>query len=206
VVVPTQIPAPVPKPTSAPVVVPTRAPAPVPTPTPTTSLLYSSSMSSPDSGGWEVAGSATFGCTYNGGGYQIGVNSANTYIPCMAQNLTGSNFIYQAQMTITSASNNGGGLIFRQIYRFHVINGSFDLATPSAQLAAGSNSAINFSTGKTILLKVVAKGSDIYLYANNNLLTHVVDSSASSGAFGLLAVDFSNPTTAVFTNIKIWRD
>ncbi len=179
-------------------------PAPKPTPTPTP-LLYSSSMLSPDSGGWEVSGSATSGCTYNGAGYQIGVSTVGTFVPCYAQNLTGSNFVFQAQMTITSASNAGGGLIFRQIYRFHVRNGSYYLKTPAKTLASGFNSAIHVSTGQSVLLKVVAKGSDISLYANNNLLAHVRDSSASSGVFGLLAVDLSYPTTAVFTNIKIWQ-
>lgn len=162
-------------------------------------------MSSPDNGGWAVAGSATSGCTYNGGGYQVASSTSGTFIPCYAQNLTGRNFLFQAQMKITSTSNDGGGLIFRQIYRFHVINGSFDLATPAKQLAAGSSSAINLSAGQSILLTVVVRGVDIYLYANNTLLTHITDSSASSGSFGLMAVDFSNPTTAVFTNIKIMQ-
>jgi hypothetical protein len=173
-----------------------------PTPTPT-SLLYSSSMRSPDRGGWAVSGSATSGCTYNGGGYQIGVSTSGTFVPCYAQNLTGSNFVFQAQMTMTCASNCGVGLIFRQIYRFHVRNGSYYLKTPAKTLASGFNSAINVSTGQSVLLKVVANGSDISLYANNTLLAHVRDSSASSGIFGLLAVDLAQPTTAVFTNIKI---
>jgi serine/threonine protein kinase len=175
---------------------------PMPTPT---SLLYSSPMRSPDRGAWEVSGSATSGCIYNGGGYQIGVSTAGTFVPCYAQNLTGSNFVFQAQMTMTCASNCGVGLIFRQIYRFHVRNGSYYLKTPVKTLAAGFNSAINLSTGQSVLLKVVANGSDISLYANNTLLAHVRDSSASSGVFGLLAVDLLKPTTAVFTNIKIWQ-
>jgi hypothetical protein len=83
------------------------------------------------------------------------------------------------------------------------MNGAYDLETPAKHLAAGSNSASQVSTGQSILLAVFVTGSDIYLYANNQFLAHVVDSSTSSGAFGLLAVDFSNPTTAVFTNIKI---
>ncbi|HEY4385286.1 MAG TPA: hypothetical protein VGN34_12570 [Ktedonobacteraceae bacterium] len=161
-------------------------------------------MNGSDNGGWQIAGSATLGCTYSGGGYQVATNSSSTYVPCTAQNLTGRDFAFQAQMTITSSTSNGGGLIFRQAYRFHVDNGSYDLAGPPKQVS-GTNPYLNVNGGQSMSLTVIAKGSDIYLYVNGYLLTHIQDSTSSSGGFGLFAVDFSSSTTIVFTNVKIWQ-
>lgn len=164
-------------------------------------------MGAQDSGGWAVSSSASASCGYNNGGYQIWESTTNQFQPCMAQNLSGGNIAFQATMTMTSAPNNGGGLIFRQIYRFHVSTGSYDLVTTTAAnptLTYQQNSGIHTDGGQSITLTVIAEGADIYLYANGALLTHLVDNSSSNGRFGLFAYDRTSPTTAIFTNVKVW--
>jgi serine/threonine protein kinase len=206
--VPASAPRSAPPPKPAPPPTPTPKPAPTPTPTPVQDIyasatsgtpLYSSPMSS-DGGGWQVVDGR---CTFANGGYQVTASSPGTFASCLAM-VPGADIAFQARMTITSAASDGGGLIFRGRYRFRVGNGTYDLAG-TAQTVSGNDPALNASTGQSMVLTVIAKGSDIYLYVNGSLLTHVTDSSSSLGALGMMAVDFSNPTTAVFTDVKVWK-
>ena len=69
---------------------------------------------------------------------------------------------------------------------------------------AGSSSAIKTGLKQSNLIAVVANGTNIKLYANEQLITSLNDTSFSHGAIGLVAEDDSNPTEVVFSNAKVW--
>jgi hypothetical protein len=160
-------------------------------------------MASAD-GGWAVSGSASASCGYGYGGYEVWESTTHQYTPCFAQNLSGGNIAFQATMKMTSDTNDGGGLIFRQIYRFHVSDGEYDLVTPDATQTVGTSNSVHVNSTQSIVLTVIAQGDNIYLYADGTMLAHILDNSSSSGALGLLAYDATNPSIAIFTDVKIW--
>jgi hypothetical protein len=139
------------------------------------------------------------------------MTQAGTFAVCTAQATNFANFTYQVQMTILSGTtNDGGGLIFRSsggsAYRFRVgVNGSFDLVDQVQSLVSSSSPAIKTGLNQTNLLTVVARGSNILLYVNKQLIANVHDSLSSSGAIGMLAVDFTNPTDVAFNNAQVWQ-
>jgi serine/threonine protein kinase len=200
------------KPTQPVVIVPTQPP-PTPTPRPGSILVLNDPLTAQDANKWDVftyAGN-TGGCGFSNGAYHATITQTGSFAICTAQATNFANFTYQVQMTILSGSTaDGGGLIFRSnnssAYRFHVgINGTFDLVDQIKTLAAGSSPAIKQGTGQTNVLTVVARGSSITLYVNKQPIAHVNDSLSSSGAIGMLAVDFTNPTDVAFSNAQVWQ-
>jgi eukaryotic-like serine/threonine-protein kinase len=184
-----------------------------PTPQPGSTLVLNDALTAQDANQWSVltyAGNAG-GCGFNNGAYHATVTQAGSFAVCTAQATNFANFTYQVQMTILSGTtNDGGGLIFRSsngsAYRLRVgVNGSFDLVDQDKALASGSSPAINTGLNQTNLLKVVARGSSISLYVNNQLIANVNDSLSSSGAIGMMAVDFTNPTDVAFNNAQVWQ-
>jgi hypothetical protein len=151
------------------------------------------------------------GCGFSNGAYHATSKQAGTFAVCTAQATNFANFTYQVQMTILSGTtNDGGGLIFRSsngsAYRLHVgINGTFDLVDQVKTLVSGSNPAIKTELNQTNLLKVVARGPNITLYVNKQPIANVQDSLSSSGAIGVMAVDFTDPTDVAFTNAQVWQ-
>jgi transcriptional regulator with XRE-family HTH domain len=170
---------------------------------------YSSPMSAPDNGNWEIASAAGLSCGYAQGGYRVIDSKASTYLPCYAGTLSGSNFTFQVDVTLTPASNDGAGVIFRHTtaseYRFRMgSDGSYDLATPAHQLLSGSSSAIHKGADQSNLITIVTHNSNITIYVNKHTVASINDSSSSNGSFGLFAVDFTHPTTAQFSNVELW--
>jgi serine/threonine protein kinase len=206
-------PSPVPRPTpTQPVVLPPSQPAPTPTPRPGSVLVLNDPLTAQDANQWSVisyAGNAG-GCGFNNGAYHAIAAQAGTFALCTAQATNFANFTYQVRMTITSGSAaDGGGLVFRvsngSAYRLHVgMNGSFDLVDQDKRLASGSSPAIKQGLGQTNVLTVVARGSSITLYVNEQQIAQVNDSLSSSGAIGMMAVDFSNPTDVSFNDAQVW--
>src|SRR6266700_3695204 len=127
----------------------------------------------------------------------------------MAQGVTVVNFICQVQMKILKG--NGGGLIFRAgssgaQYRLRVgPDGSYDLASQSATVAKGTSPAINQGLNQINTIKVVARGANISLYVNGQLIASVTDSSSSSGRIGLMGVNFGNAADVAYSTIKVWQ-
>jgi serine/threonine protein kinase len=188
-------------------------PTPTPTSQPGSILVLNDPLTAQDANQWDVftyAGNAG-GCGFSNGAYHATSKQAGTFAVCTAQATNFANFTYQVQMTILSGTtNDGGGLIFRSsngsAYRLHVgINGTFDLVDQVKTLVSGSNPAIKTGLNQTNLLKVVARGPNITLYVNKQPIANVQDSLSSSGAIGVMAVDFTDPTDVAFTNAQVWQ-
>ena len=117
-------------------------------------------------------------------------------------------------MTITQGD--AGGIVFRAdetretYYLFRIgSDGSYALDIYNnnhylSTLKSGPSSTINTGLNQSILVAVVANGSNIDLYVNNTNIDSVSDGTYSQGEIGLAAVSFGNPTEAVFSNAQVW--
>jgi len=115
-------------------------------------------------------------------------------------------------MTITQGDY--AGIVFRlddthhTFYYFRIgIDGSYDFDLYSNNfntLKSGINTAINNGLNQTIIIAVVANGSQIYLHVNLQLIDSVTDSTDSQGEVGVAAFDSTNQTEAVFSNARVW--
>ena len=119
-------------------------------------------------------------------------------------------------MMITSGDC--GGIIFRadftnrHYYLFSICqDGSYQLrlytqpAGPETKIFLQSSSPnIHTGLGQSNLTAVVANNDSISLYANNQLINSVQDSTYSQGQIGLEADNNNSPTEVVFSNAKVW--
>lgn len=151
-------------------------------------------------------------CAFTGGAYDISITQQGI-APCTAASTDFSNFAFQVQMTIIKGT--AGGIVFRvngpkYYYCYIHQDGSYgcslyvDTTSTPKVLMAGSSSAIKAGLKQSNLIAVVANGTNIKLYANEQLITSLNDTSFSHGAIGLVAEDDSNPTEVVFSNAKVW--
>ena len=112
-----------------------------------------------------------------------------------------------------------GGIIFRSdsaATKFYLLrfdqNGTYNFFVYSGN--SGSNaknllegSAPSFHTGanQANQIAVVARGSNIYLYVNQQYLTSLTDSTYSSGSIAVFAEDHTNSTEVAFSNAQVWK-
>lgn len=162
---------------------------------------------------------------FNGGVLHIIDTGATgpSYVPCIPQGTTldFSNFAYQVQMKVLKGF--GGGILFRsdsnvsQYYYFLVgTDGSYSLnlsngSGPDQTIKSASSPAINTGVNQTNLVAVVAQGSTLKLYVNQQFITSVDDGSYTQGTIGLFAYDSGHPNNeanppveVVFSNVKVW--
>ena len=155
------------------------------------------------------------GCGFSGGAYHNTVTVQNTDFYCLSFE-DYSNFAFQIQMTLIKGSM--GGIAFRAIgpglnlYFFAIHGRSYSLEIMqnnkiTKQLAIGYSPAIKAGLNPTNVLTVIAKGTQIYLFANKQFLTMVTDNTFSAGQIGVVAgTDYYNSSADVaFNNEKVWE-
>jgi hypothetical protein len=80
-------------------------------------------------------------------------------------------------------------------------DGIFALMT----LRSGATSAIHIGLGQQNKIAVVASGSTMTFYVNEQQVDQIQDSSYTSGAIGLLVHSVANhPTDVAYTNARAW--
>ncbi len=156
-------------------------------------------------------------CAFSGGAYHVNVPRAGVYQYCPSSSSNFSNFAYQVQLTIVKGDL--GGLLFRynsssqETYAFIIdALGHYALYLFTSSgiyngqvLRSDSSLEIITGLGRPNLLTIVARGSDIYIYANMHFIAKVSDSTYSSGEIGVIAASFSSPTDVAFNNAKVWN-
>jgi eukaryotic-like serine/threonine-protein kinase len=167
---------------------------------------------------WYPISGSTGTCTFTGKALHAsnshtgskGIGSA-----CEARLTSFDNFAYQARVTILQGDI--GGLAFRiddpgqKVYIFTIqSDGLYTLGSTSGHnaklLAAANSSSINTGLNQSNLLTVIARGSMIYLYVNQQYLTSISDSTSSSGEIGVSAVNTSGGHVDVaFSAIQVWK-
>ena len=163
---------------------------------------------------WGELSNSAGGCGFSEGAYHAS-GSQRSLFSCTASATNFSNFAYQVQMTITRGD--AGGIVFRvdetkgtDYYLFRIgSDGSYALDIYNnnsyvSTLKSGPSSTINTGLNQSILVGVVANGSNISLFVNNKNIDSVSDGTYSQGVIGVAAVSFGNPTVAVFSNAKVW--
>jgi hypothetical protein len=213
-------------PTSVPT--PTQPPKPTPTPTQAPGLytqatsgtpVYSAFMTKQDSANWPVGsgtqGGLTTSCNFTGYGYQVSIAATSsfkgfwpTYYPCDETGINMGDFAFQVVVVMT-AGGDGGGVVFRHTanseYRLRVgSNGSYDLVGTGMAEIFGSSSAIHTGLDQGNIITIIARGSNVYIYINKQRILSLANANTTSGEFGFMAVESSQPTTALFGNVKIW--
>lgn len=171
-----------------------------------------------DANNWFVHSSSTGACAFTGGALHVtGIGAF-----CTAQATSFANFAYQAKITVLKgSSSSGGGLMFRldtSLLRYYIFaigaDGSYSLAliqvvsaskSTFKNLTTGFSAAITQGLNQTNTIAILARGSNFYLYANNQFITQFTESSSATGAIGVFGVDNSSGLDVAFTNAEVWR-
>ena len=53
-------------------------------------------------------------------------------------------------------------------------------------------------------LTVIAMGTTFYFYLNHHFFDQATDKTFGEGQIGLIALDYQQPTTVVYNNLKVW--
>lgn len=179
--------------------------------------LNDSLQDSSQGNGWQTGtnqNNAT--CTFTGGAYQSTQPVDGDFHICFALTTDFSNFVYEVQMTIIAGK--AGGIIFRAnqanstFYYFRVgQDGSYDLwafvdtiIDHAHHLTAGFSSAVHTGYNQPNLVAVVARGSSLNLYVNQQLVTSVNDSSYSHGQIGVVAYNQGSTAQVAYNNARVW--
>ncbi len=156
------------------------------------------------------------GCQFLGGAYQASGTQPGARHYCIANASKDdySNFIYQIQMRIIEG--NCGGLLFRMAnssdnyYTVEVCrDGTYAMLVylndKPTILQHRESSAINTGANQNNVLKVIANGSSLTLYINNQTVVNVSDSTYRHGHIGVFAHAYNNfPTEVAYSNAKVW--
>ena len=174
--------------------------------------------------GWDVNSDKFGTCAFTGGAYHVNAipQPGNGPQPGKGCTLSKANFVdgaYQVQMRIVKG--NGGGIVFRGnemgngyyffigqngMYEFGIYNnciGTYNNCKISP-LRSGSSPAISKGLNQPNLAAVVASGSTIDLYVNDQKIDSVSDSSYSQGGIGVFASGVNGPTEVAFNDAKVW--
>jgi type II secretory pathway pseudopilin PulG len=163
----------------------------------------------------EITGTTKGACAFISRVYHAIEPQLGYYQPCVARAADFSNFAYQIHMVIDRGEQ--AGIIFRfnsansSFYVFRVgINGSYALdlyknRVLAATLTSGLSGVINTGIKNGNDLAVLAKGDVLYLYINRQFVASVTNSYLSSGAIGVIAIDYRNASDAEFSSAQVWN-
>jgi serine/threonine protein kinase len=163
---------------------------------------------------WSESNESGGGCGFSGGAYHVSVLHQVSSHYCNAVTTNLSNFAYEVHMTIIQGDS--GGIMFRASgskgagYLFRIgIDGSdtldiYNNSTFISNLKSSTSPAINTGLNQSNLIAVVANGSNIDLYVNNQQVDKISDNTFSQGEIGMAAFSNANPTEVVFSNAKVW--
>jgi hypothetical protein len=179
--------------------------------------ILNDSLTAQGSGHWdELTGNLGGVCRFKDGAYHASEPIVGYYRPCYAQGTNFSDFAFQVRMMIVTGD--AGGILFRadsvnvKQYYFRVnVDGFFRVyayAGPAARnarlLQEGYASPFNTGLDQSNLLSVIARGSNIDLYVNKQLIISLSNSAYSSGKIGVFASTNTHPTDVAFTNAEVW--
>jgi hypothetical protein len=156
----------------------------------------------------------SFSCTFAGG---MHVKAAAGYFEtCQARATNFSNLAFQVEMRIISGHSgglalrsdaNGSGYYFRIstdgtfLGRSVIIKPDGGYYTP---LFAGQSPAVNTGNDQFNLVTVIAQGSEMYMYVNQQFVAKVSDSTYKSGRIGVFTDSDASGAEILFRNAQVW--
>ncbi|HEY0757188.1 MAG TPA: hypothetical protein VGD98_24755 [Ktedonobacteraceae bacterium] len=166
--------------------------------------------------GWDIGS----GCSFANGAYEATETKVHFILPCGAENTNFSNFTFEIQMTIrTGGTNAQGGIFFRAnmstdaLYIFFLdTQGNYELdiranSSGASTRTLSQGTVSNFHSGfyQVHTLGIVANGTQITVYVDQNQAAKTTDPTYSSGQIGVFADYGSSSTTIAYTNAKVWQ-
>lgn len=163
---------------------------------------------------WHASESNGNSCTFKQNSYDVHIGTQQPYTECLEADSNYTNFLYQIHMKFVS--NTWGGIIFRasDAYTsyvfaispngFYSCNGSISGAN-GIILAYGHNAAIHTGLNQDNTIAVVARGSNISLFVNGQLVDSVKDATFTQGAIGVsVGTLIGTPADVTFSNVSVW--
>jgi hypothetical protein len=100
-----------------------------------------------------------------------------------------------------------GSYLFLAVNNPTATNNPQEIVKTVKTLSSGSSSAIQKGLNQPNLIAVVARGSSLTLYINNQQVASVTDSSLSSGQIAVEAsqVEDNSPVDVAFSDAKVWK-
>jgi len=155
-------------------------------------------------------------CQFTNGAYHVSEPDTRYLITCASETSKFSNFVYEAQMQAIQGGL--GGIMFRatrtndtfKLYLFGIDDtGSYRFLVYTDGMhwkfvKNNSNPAIKQGLNQVNTLAVVARGSAITFYVNNQQVDSVNDSSYSTGQIGLFGYPYNTPIEEAFSNARVW--
>ena len=178
-------------------------------------LAFSDPLSQERGSQWRSSSLNSSGgaCQFVGGAYHVSRQPNAAYSLCGAHRRF-SNFALEVQLTITQGDC--GGMMFRNdsrwnYYKFTICqNGGYRLYKfvvnkDSTLLSTGWSSAIHTGLGRQNTIAVVASGSTMTFYANEQQIAQAQDSSYASGLIWFTADPTPrNATDIAYRNARLW--
>jgi len=181
--------------------------------------VITDSLSTPDNYGWQHYSDQNGACNFQDGAYQVRVQG-HSYNPCMAGGIHVTNFAMQVQMTTISGEL--AGIAFRAPYGENNANSGYllfigmdgtygvykaapDTAGTLTKIVVGIKPFIHTQLNQPVVLTLIAKGSDFYVFLDKQFVVSCSDTTHTSGSAGLLVGSTKNGTQAIFRNLKIWQ-
>ena len=182
-------------------------------------LTIDDHLQAQDSNNWgddypDPSGNST--CEFAGGNYHV--KAAAGYIEtCLARATNFSNLAFQVEMRIVSGHS--GGLVLRSDandsgYYFRIsTDGTFlgrsvlvkqntDYYTP---LFAGQSPAVKAGNDQFNQITVIAQGSELYMYINQQFAAKISDGTYTSGRIGVFTDSDANGAEILFRNAQVWK-
>jgi hypothetical protein len=175
---------------------------------------------SQDSKNWDNRSEIGWGasCQFTNGSYRVSETHSPRLYGCPpSPNSTFSNFAFEVQMKIMEGDC--GGIFFRNSEKGGYVyivcqDGAYFLILATIpygtitkiikELISDDSSTIHKGLNQSNIIAVMADGSTIDFYMNNQKIDSVRDSISNDGSIGLIAVSFSNPTEVVYSYAKVW--
>jgi len=177
--------------------------------------VLNDSLASNSASRWSESTSGLGSCAFKGG--KLHASGSST---CFALATNFSDFAYQVQMTFVKGSGIGG-IVFRfnnasQNFYFFTVSpdGSYMFFSGHADQSGGlilkvlmnaPTPAIKTGLNQLNQLAVVARGSKMYLYINQQYVDLVTDSSSSSGMIGVVCLKFGGVPELAFSDAQVWK-
>jgi transcriptional regulator with XRE-family HTH domain len=167
-------------------------------------------------GKWHPKSTDTGGsCQFTGGAYRVSILSINYFSWCRADGIFG-NFAFEVQLTITKGDC--GGITFRKgddegYYLFDICQDSTyqvvkflrSKGSDRKTFQSSRSSAIHTGLAQQNKIAVVASGSTMTFYVNEQQIDVEQDSSYTGGHIALIANPrHGNPTDVAYSNARLW--
>jgi transcriptional regulator with XRE-family HTH domain len=156
-------------------------------------------------------------CQFTGGAYHVS-QAVNGYFTLCTTTRVFSNFAFEVQLTITQGDC--GGIAFRlkkfEHYDFSICQNGESCITKFVSVSSSdaqslyccTSSAVHTGLGHQNKLAVVANGSTMTFYVNEQQIDQEQDSSYTSGKIALTANPFYNKdahaTEVAYSNARLW--